>query len=108
MAMHQPGLNGKDTFPQTGGLLNAYDDRCFGQMPYISDSCRAWRDSAWSIFESEELPRQFQLALHPINWSEENRDRVSLFRSVHVDLARAKQADTVAILFRPVDRVQGE
>ena len=89
MAMHQPGLNAGDTFPETGGLLNAYDDRFFRRMPYISDSCRAWRDSAWSILESEELPRQFQLALHPINWSEENRDRVSLFRSVHVDLARA-------------------
>ncbi len=89
MAMHQPGLNGKDTFPQTGGLLDAYDDRFFRQMPYISDSCRAWRDSAWSILESEELPGQFQLALHPVNWSEANRDRVSLFHSVHDDLTKA-------------------
>lgn len=89
IAMHQPGLNGEDPLRETGGFLNAYDDRFFRQMPYISDSCRAWRDSAWSILESGPLPPRFQLALHPINWSEENRDRVKVFRSVHGELARA-------------------
>jgi len=89
IAMHQPGLNGSDPFRQTGGFLNAYDDRFCRQMPYLSDSCRAWRDSAWSILDSGELPARFQLALHPINWSDEDRDRVNVFRSVHRELARA-------------------
>lgn len=89
MAMHQPGLNGDDPFREAGGLLNAYDDRFFRAMPYISDSCRAWRDSAWRLLESGELPARFQLALHPINWSEEDRDRGQVFRSVHSELTSA-------------------
>jgi len=92
IAMHQPGLNGDDPLRQMGGFFNAYDDRFFRQMLYISDSCRAWRDSAWSVLESGALPSRFQLALHPINWSEEDRDRISVFHSVHCELTRTIEA----------------
>jgi hypothetical protein len=89
IAMHQPGLNGTDPLRQTSAFLNAYDDRFFRQMTYISDSCRAWRDSAWHLLNSGALPGRFQLALHPINWSNDDRGRVALFDAVHRELANA-------------------
>ena len=89
IAMHQPGLNGADPFHDKTDFLNAYDDRFFRDIPYVSDSCRAWRDAAWSMFASGPLPRRFQLALHPINWSTSDRNRADLFRSIHADLARS-------------------
>jgi len=98
IAMHQPGLNGEDPLRQTSDFLNAYDDRFVREMPYFSDSCRAWRDSAWCVLDSAELPPRFQLALHPINWSEEDRDRFSVFHSVHCELARAIDAAGLDLL----------
>ena len=92
IAMHQPGLNGDDPLRETSGFLNAYDDRFFRQMRYISDSCRAWRDSAWRLLNSGPLPARFQLALHPINWSNDDRGRVALFDAVHRDLAKTIEA----------------
>jgi hypothetical protein len=89
VAMHQPGLNGADPLRHHPQYLNAYDDRFFRDMPYISDSCRAWRDAAWSTLASGTLPRRFQLALHPINWSTADRDRAELFQSIHTDLVRS-------------------
>ena len=87
IAMHQPGLNGADPLRHARGVLNAYDDRFVRDMPYLSDSCRAWRDESWRILDSGDLPRRFQLALHPINWSSHDRDRTAIFRSVHRELA---------------------
>lgn len=89
IAMHQPGLNGDDPFLDTPQYLNAYADRFTKQMPYISDSCRAWRNQAWRTLTAERLPDRFQLALHPLNWAERDRDRVTIFRDLHVDLANA-------------------
>lgn len=103
IAMHQPGLNGADPLGQLSGFLNAYDDRFFQQMTYISDSCRAWRDSAWHLLASGPLPDHFQLALHPVNWSTEDRDRRTVFHSVHHDLAISIEAAGQA-LFDQIQR----
>jgi hypothetical protein len=92
MAMHQPALHGDDPLRGFTGLVNAYADRFVRDMPYISDSCRAWRDASWFLLESGDLPSCFQLALHPINWSLHDRGRADIFRSVHNDLAAAIQA----------------
>jgi len=92
IAMHQPGLNGVDPLRGMPGFLNAYDDRFVREMTYISDSCRAWRDSSWRLLESGEFPSRFQLALHPINWSSDDRDRLDVFRSVHRELADSIEA----------------
>lgn len=86
IAMHQPGVNVEDPLRHAGRFLNAYDNRFFREMPYISDSCRAWRDAAWHVLSSA-LPDRFQLALHPINWSTVDRNRESVFRQVHRELA---------------------
>ena len=89
IAMHQPGLNGDDPLRNTGDFLNAYDDRFYRDMPYVSDSCRAWWDHAWEMFSAGNTPSRLQLALHPINWDECDRDRETIFSSIHGDLARS-------------------
>lgn len=92
ISMHQPGLNGDDPLKHRTEYANAYDDRFFKEMTYISDSCQAWRDHAWQTLTTGPLPRQFQLALHPINWSAEHRDRRLVFSSIHDDLTRSISA----------------
>lgn len=90
IAMHQPGLNGEDPLRHRADLpyLNAYDDRFFRTMTYISDSCRAWRDATWELLSGAALPTQIQLALHPLNWGQTDRDRHTIFEDVHATLAR--------------------
>ena len=44
------------------------------------------------MLTSGELPRKLQLALHPINWSETDRDRETIFRAVHDELMAATAA----------------
>lgn len=92
IAMHQPGLNGQDPFRDCSEFTNAYDDRFVRDMLYVSDSCRAWYDHAWKMLESGPVPSRIQLVLHPINWSETDRDRATIFTSLHRDLARSVEA----------------
>jgi hypothetical protein len=82
ISMHQPGLNGADLFRGYHGYVNAYDERFTRQMPYISDSCQAWRDDSWAML-ADGLPPRLQLCLHPINWADESRDRIRVFEDVH-------------------------
>jgi hypothetical protein len=85
IALHQPGLQGPDPFKGRTRFRNAYDDNFFRDMAYVSDSCRAWRDAAWEMLASGRIPPRLQLALHPLNWSVEDRDRRRIFASVHAD-----------------------
>lgn len=91
IAMHQPGLSGPDPFRGCGRFQNAYDDRFFREMAYVSDSCRAWRDAAWEMLARGPVPTRLQLVLHPVNWSPSDRDRVAIFEGVHEDLRAALQ-----------------
>lgn len=89
IAMHQPALHGEDPFAaDSAGFLNASSARFTRDVTYVSDSCRAWRDTGWSMFESGPIPPRLQLALHPINWSDGDRGREAIFQAVHDDLAR--------------------
>ncbi|MGH8583899.1 MAG: hypothetical protein ACREWG_14185, partial [Gammaproteobacteria bacterium] len=86
IAMHQPALNGEDPFRGDSRFINAYDPRFVRDTVYVSDSCRAWRNGGWSMLQSGVIPRRLHLCLHPINWADHDRDRVSIFCSVHDDL----------------------
>jgi len=86
IAMHQPALNGEDPFRGDPEFINAYEQRFVRDAVYVSDSCRAWRDESWSMLVTGAFPRRLQLALHPINWAEQDRDRETIFRSVHDEL----------------------
>jgi len=92
IAMHQPALNGEDPFRDERRFVNAYEPRFVREATYVSDSCRAWRDSGWSLFESGDVPKRLHLCLHPINWSEQDRDRIAIFRSVHDELCEEIRA----------------
>lgn len=92
IAMHQPALHGEDPFRGSGDFLNAYDDRFTRGMTYVSDSCRAWRNSGWSMIERGDFPPRLHLSLHPINWGERDRDRDTIFREVHDELMAATAA----------------
>ncbi len=100
IAMHQPALNGEDPFRGEDGLINAYAARFVRDTVYVSDSCRAWRDSGWSMLETGVIPRRLHLLLHPINWSDVDRDRESIFRSVHDDLCADIQRSAHELLAR--------
>jgi hypothetical protein len=90
IAMHQPALHGDDPFRgQDLGFLNAYEMR---DVTYVSDSCRAWRDSGWAMLSRGEFPPRLHLCLHPINWAETDRDRTTIFREVHEELMAATAA----------------
>jgi hypothetical protein len=93
IAMHQPALHGSDPFRgEVSSFINAYDDRFTRETVYVSDSCRAWRDSGWSIVAGGELPPRLHLCLHPINWGETDRDRHTIFHEVHEELIRGTAA----------------
>jgi hypothetical protein len=100
IAMHQPGLNGEDPLRHSGDYMNAYDDRFCRDMPYFSDSCRAWWDPAWEMLASGSTPPRFQLALHPVNWAEQDRDRETIFASLHKDLVQAVESAGAELLRR--------
>jgi len=92
IAMHQPGLNGEDPMRHAGQYMNAYDDRFCRDIPYFSDSCRAWWNPAWEMLTSGDTPPRFQLALHPINWAEHDRDRETIFGTLHSNLVRTVES----------------
>ena len=88
IAMHQPGLNGRDPLRGRTQYLNAYDDRFFLEMTYLSDSARAWRDETWRVLDVGPLPARLQFLIHPINWGPVTRTRQAIFADVHETLAR--------------------
>lgn len=93
IAMHQPALHGDDPFRGAEtGFLNAYDDRFTVDAVYVSDSCRAWRDRSWSMLADGPLPPRLHLCLHPINWSDHDRDRDEIFTAVHEELIASTAA----------------
>jgi hypothetical protein len=86
IAMHQPALSHEDPFRDDREFINVYEPRFVRETVYVSDSGRAWRDAGWSMLETGVIPRKLHLLLHPINWSHEDRDRISIFRAIHDEL----------------------
>jgi hypothetical protein len=83
IALHQPALVGEDPLRGRTRFLDAYEDRFFKEMAYVSDSCRAWRDSAWRMLAAGPVPERLQLVLHPLNWGAEDRSRAAIFAGIH-------------------------
>lgn len=106
VALHQPALVGEDPLRGRTRFLDAYEDRFFRDMAYVSESCRAWRDASWAMLTTGPLPERFQLVLHPINWAEQDRDRAALFAGVHAEL-RARLDDAERDLAEKMARHSG-
>ena len=106
IAVHQPALVGEDPLRGRTRFLDAYEDRFFKEMAYVSDSCRAWRDAAWRMLATGPLPQRLQLVLHPVNWGPEDRDRIAIFAGVHAEL-RARLDEAQRDLAEKVARHSG-
>lgn len=85
IARHQPALTGEDPFGLRTDYLNAYDPRFVRDTTYLSDSCRAWRDTSWRLLSEGPLPDRLQLLLHPINWAQTDRSREEIFAGIRRD-----------------------
>lgn len=86
IAQHRPALGPEDRFRSMNGFVNAMNPRFAVEIPYVSDSCRAWRDAAFGVL-SGGPPARLQLALHPVNWGITDRSREAIFDGVHSDLS---------------------
>jgi hypothetical protein len=83
VAMHQPGLHGLEP-PSTQGFLDAYEDRFFREIEYVSDSCRAWRDRGWAMVSGGPVTPRLQLVLHPVNWGARDAPRGAIYEGIHL------------------------
>lgn len=68
ISMHQPHKGLPDPFRQMDEYVHAHDPRYRGNMIYISDSCRAWRDESLLTCFGENAPGCLMLSLHPELW----------------------------------------
>jgi hypothetical protein len=106
IALHQPALVGEDPLRGSTRFLDAYEDRFFKEMAYVSDSCRAWRDSAWRMLAAGPVPERLQLVLHPLNWGAQDRSRGEIFAGIHAEL-RARLDEAERDLAEKVSRHSG-
>jgi len=81
----------EDPMRRTGQYMNAYEDRFTATSPTFRIHV-VLGGSAWEMLTSGHTPPRFQLALHPINWAEHDRDRATIFETLHSNLARTVQA----------------
>ncbi len=75
IAMHLPSMQGDDPFAAGSSFVNAYDERFTKGIAYFSDSCGAWRNSAFEAFQADRIPRRLQLLIHPFFWHAHPGDR---------------------------------
>jgi hypothetical protein len=79
ICMHQPHMGGHDPFLINNRWLNPHDPRVAKEMVYISDSCRAWRDTSLLLLcRRATRPARVMLNTHPELWLDgtiENRER---------------------------------
>jgi hypothetical protein len=65
ICMHNPGLGGRDVFAGGGRFVHPH---AFGDVVYVSDSCRAWRDETLLELFGDAPPERLLLNTHPELW----------------------------------------
>ena len=75
ISQHNPSVSGKDPFVDNQDFINAYDTQFTMSMGYYSDSCGAWRNSTYELFNSNKIPDRFQLLIHPFFWTKVSDSR---------------------------------
>jgi hypothetical protein len=66
------------------GFVDAYDDRYFKQIAYLSDSRRLFgAPDVYRFFEEHE---RAQLLIHPLWWHDESRSRREAFAAVRASV----------------------
>lgn len=78
VSAHDPTLNGKLTLPSN--VVNAYSKEFVKERKYLSDSVQYWREGCFcNYFDKFE---KFQILIHPIWWTEDNKGRDEIMKSL--------------------------
>jgi hypothetical protein len=72
ICMHQPHVGHLDPFLTGSDWLNPHDPSLEKERLYISDSCRAWRDTSLLLCRGEVPPHRVMLNTHPELWLDSN------------------------------------
>lgn len=68
ISMHQPHVGHSNTFLRGDEFINRHDPRFAEGLLYVSDSCRAWRDTSLLSCFGPRPPRRLLLLTHPELW----------------------------------------
>lgn len=68
ICMHQPGLGGTDPFLEVDPYVHPHHPHFQNEMLYVSDSCRAWRDSSILTALDDGAPDRLLLNTHAELW----------------------------------------
>ena len=68
ICMHSPWEGREDVFAIGGRYVHPHDPDRFGDVAYVSDSCRAWRDESLLALLTPDGPERLVLNTHPEVW----------------------------------------
>lgn len=100
ISMHQPSMGEPDPFLALADLVHPHDPRFQRGLTYVSDSCRAWRDTTLLASLETPGPRRLLLNTHPELWLDGSiRDRMA-----YLDLLRDRVSGHYRTYFDSVVR----
>lgn len=108
ISCHQPHKGLPDSFRTGSGFVHCHDPGLTGDLLYVSDSCRAWRDDSllrWLHGSADPSSRGLQLLTHPELWcAGEISDRMRYCDEVLLPLMAAEVMEAAAAEIREVWR----
>lgn len=75
-------------------FYSTYSEKFFGEIKYLSDSNRVWREGPPEDWLREKTKRKFSILLHPLIWAESGRTMPEAVAS----FCRARQKELIARL----------
>jgi hypothetical protein len=105
ISCHQPHKGFPDPFKCSDQYIHCHDPRNNENILYVSDSCRAWRDTKLQDYLNGDLSsyRGLQLLTHPEAWLAENTmPRMQYLDTILYETAVAECADYVNHTVRSV------
>ena len=93
IACHNPSLLKQNPLAGTPPYQDAYEPRLISEIPYYSDSARAWRDNAVQALTAEALPPRLQLLIHPVLWTTNAPTRWEWLKAFFGERVKALGAD---------------
>ncbi|HEX4406142.1 MAG TPA: hypothetical protein VH560_14995, partial [Polyangia bacterium] len=93
IACHLPSLLKKNPLSGTPPYQDAYAPNLISEIPYYSDSARAWRDNAVHALTAKTLPPRLQLLIHPVLWTTNAKNRWDWLKEYFGERVKALEAD---------------
>ena len=76
ISMHNPSLfSGEDPLAADSSFINVYRPEFVRDVTYLSDSCGAWRDTAYQALVEGSLPQKIHFLTHPMFWDHQHASR---------------------------------